>query len=346
MERDSSKKRRSWRSKLIYPLFLIVVVLVAGEIVVRIMGYGPWQPSEQSFSVKPDGPFFQADSVLGYVGRPGQFDLTLGNEVEFTVTHDADGFRLTSYEQAADTLNRPEIWIFGCSFTHGFGVNDQDNYPWMIQEQFPQYKVRNYGMDGYSTLQSLYLLQRELKLKKAPELVILAYGAFHDQRNTSNRFWRKVLHGREVVKGLTYPQVRFNDQDSLVMGFSKLEYQPFPLMQYSALSHYLELGYNAREDAGLKSAVITQNLIMRFVETCRSVKVSVLLAGIYRHEGTGQMLSYFEGKGTSVLDISQDLEQEDLRIMPSDGHPNAKAHRKMANILGEWLRDMNSLTGF
>lgn len=337
MDRRAQKKKRSWRSVLIYPLYLTVVVLVAGEIVIRIMGYSPWTPAEQSFTVKPDGPFFQPDSVLGYVGRPGRFELTLGDELQYSVTHNSSGFRITSQGQLADSLNRPEIWIFGCSFTHGFGVNDEDNYPWMVQKRFPEYKIRNYGMDGYGNLQSLHLFQRELERNPTPKLVVLAYGAFHDQRNTSNRYWRKVLHGREVVDGLTYPQVRFGEQDSMVMGFSKLEYQSFPLMKYSALSHYLEMGYNRREDAALRSTEITRNLIWQFVETSKSQGVSFLLSGIYHHEGTEQMLRYFEGEGISVLDMSQDLDAEDMRIMPSDGHPNAKAHQKMADILISWL---------
>lgn len=337
MGRRAKKKQRSRGFSLSYLLYLIAVVLVAGEIVVRIMGYSPWQPANQSFSVKPEGPFFQPDSLLGYAGRPGRFELTVGDELQYTVTHDSAGFRITSHEERADSLDRPEIWIFGCSFTHGFGVNDEDNYPWMLQERFPDYKVRNYGMDGYGSLQSLHLLRRELETKPAPKLVILAYGAFHDQRNTSNRYWRKVLHGREVVDGLTYPQVRFDEQDSLVTGFSQLEYKAFPLMKYSALSHYLELRYNTRQDAALRSHEITRRLIWQFVETCKAREVSFLLSGIYRHEGTSQMLDYFGKEGVSVLDMSVDLDAEDMRIMPSDGHPNAKAHQKMAQYLSLWL---------
>ena len=242
----------------------------------------------------------------------------------------------TSAPDPPDT--RPQIWIFGCSFTHGFGVDDKGTYPWMLQEIFPNYQIRNYGISGYGTLHSLLQLEILLKHEEAPAAILLAYGGFHDQRNTSNRYWRKVLSGRQIAEGLRYPHVRFDDNDSLVRGFSNLEYSPFPLMRFSALMHFIELKYNRSEDEALRSMEVTQRLIAKMRSMAEAEGSKFALVGIFRHSDTERMLKHFAEKGVATVDISQDLEQPELRILPSDGHPNAKGHFLMADALAIWLK--------
>ncbi|HHG83388.1 MAG TPA: SGNH/GDSL hydrolase family protein [Bacteroidetes bacterium] len=329
-----TKKRIRWQFLIGYSLFLLLVLLLAGEIAVRVMGYSPWEVPEQSFEISPGDSFFQEDSLLGYAGRPGTFDIVLNHSLNFRVSHNADGYRVCG---TADTVQRPEIWIFGCSFTHGFGVNDTAAYPWRLQERFPAYTFRNFGMSGYGTLQSKMQFERLLKLRGRPAMVMLAYGAFHDQRNTSNRYWRKVLSGSEITAGLRYPHVRFNAQDSLEVGYSRLEYTPFPAMGWSAFAHYLELSYNRVEDHRLRSAEVSLHLIRQMRELANGAAVPFVLVGIFQHEETSKMLETFAQKGCNVIDISQDQEDPALRILPSDGHPNAASHRLMADKLGNFL---------
>jgi len=35
-------------------------------------------------------------------------------------------------------------------------------FPWLLQERFPQYEVVNFGLNGYSTVQSLIQLREAL----------------------------------------------------------------------------------------------------------------------------------------------------------------------------------------
>jgi hypothetical protein len=333
----AGKRGRTWKFYLGYPLYLLVILLVAGEVTVRVMGYAPWLPEQHNFSVVPEGPFFRADEQLGFAGLPGRFEVTLQDTLHYTVTHNAEGYRITEPANVKDTLDRPEIWIFGCSFTHGFGVNDDESYPWLLQERFPAYKVRNLGMDAYGTVHACLQAEEMLGRGLRPALVILAYGAFHDQRNVNSRFWRKVLQGREMVEGLTYLQARFSGEenaDRLTVKNAPLDYQPFPLMRYSALSHYLEMSYNNRQETELRSKEVTMALIGNLREMLnREGETPFLLAGIYRHPDTGKLLEHFARQGLSTVDISQDLDQPGMRILPSDGHPNAKGHRMMADEL-------------
>jgi uncharacterized protein (DUF1778 family) len=301
------------------------------------MGFHPWRENEQSMVVKPGGRFFQEDSLLGYRGRPGRFELLLDDSLAFTVTHDAEGWRKTSLDSTlSDSL--PQIWILGCSFTHGYGVNDADNYPAILQQRLPGYRICNYGMDGYGTLQSWLLLRDLLRQGRRPYAVILAYGAFHDQRNTANRYWHKALHGQRIADDIRYPYIRLDKNDSLLIHYGEIDYHPLPLQRYLALASLIEERWNHSEDAGLRSKFVTEILIQRIADASHAAGSHFVLAGIYRHAETTAMLQTFKIEGMQTADISQDLDAPTMRILPGNGHPNAEAHARMADALLDHLQ--------
>ena len=330
----SQKKKWTWKGWVLYILFLLVFVLVVGEVIVRIMGAAPWSPDHYTFEVDPGDSFFEPDETLGFKGRAGDFQLTLSDTLQISVSHDSEGYRIT--QKGPVDAEKPSIWIFGCSFTHGYGVEDHENYPWMLQEDFPDFTVYNFGMDGYGTYHSLLQLQDQLKQKKAPELVILAYGGFHDQRNVNNRYWKKALAGRDIAEGITYPYLRFNESGELISGMEKPAYNPWPLMRYSALTHYLEKAYNRFENEELKPFEVTLEIIRRIDSVSRGAGADLVVANIFRHEESQLMLDQLPEMNT--VDISVDLDDLSLRILPNDGHPNMTGHRMMADSLISYLR--------
>lgn len=335
---DKAKKKggkKRWLKKLVYLVGVSILLLFGAEFTARMMGFRPWKPEIQSLVVQPGGRFFQPDSLLGYKGKPGRFELLLKDSLHFVVTHDEDGWRIC--RDSIEEAQKPEIWIYGCSFSHGYGVNDKETYPWLLQSALPQFRVRNFAMDGYSTLHSYLQLKSGLKKGRPPVLVILAYGAFHNQRNTANRYWQKALHGQQIAEGISYPFVRLDENDSLHIRHDQLGYHPLPLQQHLALLSLLEEKWNRSEDRGLQSQRVTEVLIQRMFETCKKHKINFLLAGIYQHHDTEAMLRLFHLENVHTLDISQDLNKPELRILPGNGHPNAKAHALMYTQLADYL---------
>lgn len=310
------------------------------------MGFQPWSPDRYTFEIDQGDSFFQPDDVLGYKGRPGVFNLTLSDSLNVRVTHNEDGYRITSTPD--DTLEKfGEVWIFGCSFTHGYGVNDDENYPWMLQEAFPYYRVRNFGMDGYGTYHSLLQLESMDSLWKhrvlMPRLIILAYGGFHDQRNVNNRYWKKALSGRDIAEGIAFPQLRYDDAGNLVPGMEKPEYHPWPLQRYSALSHFLENAANKSENDGLRTFDVTQSIILKMDSILPDAPgLNFLVANIFQSWESDQMLESIKSNVPTV-DIAVDVEDSTLRILPNDGHPNKKGHRLMADKLIDYIRSNNLL---
>lgn len=321
-----------FRKLLLRSLFFILLFAVLGEVALRFTGQAPWNPPQRKLEVvEPGGHFFKKDPLLGYSMQAGKLKVRMDGTHEFDASHGKDLYRLTSY--APDTADRPEIWIFGCSFTYGWGVNDSENYPWYLQEMLPDYTIRNYGVSGYGTYQNLLEFERQLSQGKKPALVVLAYGSFHEQRNTCNRFWRKAIASQEVIQGLEYPWVRFGENEELVRGKMPLSYSPFPLMRLSALSHFLEVQYCHYEDKGLRSQEVSWRLIQEFQQKCQAGNTPFLLAGIWKNPASDLMLQKAADQGYSQVDISEDLQDPAFRIMENDAHPNGIIHQRYAKSL-------------
>ena len=89
----------------------------------------------------------------------------------------------------------PELVAAGCSFTFGHGLNDQDTWPWLLQEKLPNYHVVNAGCMGYGTDQALLVAEREVRQHPSQTAaVILGFGDFQIERNRCTQGWMSVVY--------------------------------------------------------------------------------------------------------------------------------------------------------
>jgi len=81
--------------------------------------------------------------------------------------------------------------------------NDEETFPWLLQERLPGYEVVNFGFGAYGAVQSLLQFKEALKGKNKPKAVILAYLCAQDDWSTYSRNRRKlaasVHHGDPFV---------------------------------------------------------------------------------------------------------------------------------------------------
>jgi hypothetical protein len=155
-------RAKNFAFKLItYLIFPILISVGSAEIVLRVAGYKPWQIENVDVAVEPKGNFFTKDAELGYKHLPGKFKVTLNGNYSFKATHLNNSLRVThplnTYNQSS---KKPEIWIFGCSFTYGWSLNDSETYPWLMQEKLPNYEIVNFGVNG------VYSIQRSTQTRK------------------------------------------------------------------------------------------------------------------------------------------------------------------------------------
>ncbi len=324
---------------------LLASILVAGfsaELALRFLGYRPWQVQEVKVAVEPGGQFFAKHPTLGYTHLPGKFQVTLADGYTFKVTHLTDTLRIT---HPLDTyLAAPikeEIWIFGCSFTHGWTLNDEETYPWQLQARLPEYEVINFGVSGYGTLQSFLQLQEALNRRARPRLVILAYASFHDQRNTLLRVRSKQIVPWNKLGPLTYPYATLDSQGHLKLGMADVVYHEFPLMRYLALAHLIETTYNTKvEDYFYRSHEVTLALIREMAKVAEAHGVEFVVVGLLSDRLTADTLAYSRSIGLTTGDISVDLSKRENRNLPHDPHPSALANEQYAQKLAAFLQSM------
>lgn len=320
---------------LIFPIFLSTT---SAEIVLRVAGYKPWQIENLNVAVEPKGNFFTKDAALGYKHLPGKFKVTLNGNYSFNATHLNSSLRITRAIETYNTpSNKPEIWIFGCSFTYGWSLNDNQTYPWLLQEKFPNYEIVNFGVNGYGTLHSFIQFKQALQQGKKPKIAVIAYAGFHDRRNTLLRARSKQMAAWNKLGILFQPDARLAENGGFTYSMAKLEYREFPLMRVSAFSHFLEINYNQLEEQLYKSREVSLAIIQEFHRLAEANNVKLVVAGI--NAGSAQMLEELSKEGIATVDISVDLKIPANNNLPHDLHPSAVANRQYAEKLGNFLHD-------
>jgi len=134
----------------------------------------------------------RADSRLGWTLSPGpiRFPHRLYDDqgvLQYDVVYGVSGgTRLTS----PTPHDGPTLIAAGCSFTFGHAVNDQDTWPWLLQESLPQYQVINAAVMGYGTDQALMAADRQLQQNPGRSAaVVLGFGDFQIERNRGAQGW-------------------------------------------------------------------------------------------------------------------------------------------------------------
>jgi hypothetical protein len=332
----SLSRRKKFLFFLAFNILLVLLLLFGAELSLRRKGLRPWTFRPDFISETP-GTYIRDHSTLGYLTQPGEFRfIQPGSAFTFKITHLSNGLRITHPLKTYSGKDKKEIWIFGCSFTQGWTLNDEETYPWLLQEKFPDYEVVNFGVAGYSTVQSLLQLREALEKGKRPALVIATYGSFHDMRNTLTRAWIKTLMTFKGL-GVSRPYMRLSRDKQLQLFYAPLEYHEVPFAHYSALANYLDETYNQSLESSYHSHETSKAIIEEFYRLCKTNGIDFVVAGIYRDATTTEMLDYCTSKGMMTVDISVDLSIKENTNLPYDSHPSAIANRQYAQKLESFL---------
>lgn len=328
---------------LAYATLLTCVFLLGAEYICRRRGISPWKVGPFGVTVTPGGKFFKKHDTLGYTHLPGRFVVRLSDVYSFIVTHGEDTLRITGDPEKQTFPAGQSIWIFGCSFTHGWSLNDQETYPWKLQEKLPHHEIVNFGVSGYGTIHALLQFQEMLAKNPPPKIAVIAYASFHDERNTFLRMRRKAVAPWNKLGPLVQPYGRLQG-GNLKIFQADVEYEPFPLMQHSAFAHFLEQEYNKKEDRYHQSHKVTEAIVMEFAKVAREHGVQLVVAGITADETTRDTLKFARAKNLVAGDISVDLSVSENINLPHNSHPSARANEHYAQRLLGLLADNGLLS--
>lgn len=346
LHQDTTGRKRGGAGKYALALLLSVgISLLGAEALLRAARYRPWRPQTLDVSVEPGGRLFYVDKTLGYTQRPGRFQFTHGSGYTWTATHGPDAHRVTETKDATRTEDtRPAIWVFGCSYTYGFSVNDHETYPWLLQARMPDNDVVNFGVAGYGTINSFLQFRQALETRAKPEVVVVAYAPFHDARNMSLRRRAKAAGWYSRALGDRWrPYARLASDGSVIIDVSELEYREFPLMRHSALMHVVEKAYNNLEVRYVNGSQVSRTLLGEFSKLASENGIRFVVAAI--DEGSNDMLDALGRDRIETVDISVDLTEDGYRNTPHDSHPSFKAHKLYAQKLSAHLERSTPRTG-
>ena len=311
-----------------YCVGVFALVFAGAEGLARLRGARPWSPAAPALSVEPGGSLYTGDASVGYAMRPGRYTVRFPTGRSFDVTHGPDGLRSVRPPERDAAAGARGLWIFGCSFSYGWGVDDAETYAWRLQERLPEWDVVNFSVNGYGTLQSLLQLERALRERPAPAVVVLAYAAFHDERNTFLRQRRKRVAPFSQLGPLVQPFARVGEEGALRVEMAEVTYREWPGMRQSALVHSAEQSWNRLEVDRVDSAAVTRAIVDRFIATARGAGARVIVAGIAGR--FAPVLEHAGARGAEPLVLAVDLSQPGMRNPPPDGHPSPRAHAQYA----------------
>ena len=98
------------------------------------------------------------------------------------INSNSKGLRGKVEYQYVKDVNKLRILCIGDSFTFGDEVNDNETYPFYLQEMLPQAEVINMGVEGYGHDQVLIYLKEE-GIKYKPDIIILGFKYIDSDRD-------------------------------------------------------------------------------------------------------------------------------------------------------------------
>jgi hypothetical protein len=156
-------------------------VALARDVIAKARG----RSNEVDLSID-HGPLFHADAELGYSMYPGSYQITEkrdGRSHRFTLTVDDSGRRITSYLASG---NSKRMYIAGDSALFGWGLDDEQTIPWLLQTRFPKVDVINLSLTSYSTIHSMIQLERISPAMTADDIVVLTYHLITNDFNVAS----------------------------------------------------------------------------------------------------------------------------------------------------------------
>ena len=280
----------------------------------------------------------RGDPLIGYGPRPieGRIHARLlsGDELVYDVVYSTlpSGWRVTPQNSGAETA----VVIFGCSFTWGEGLADEETYPWKLAELLgSQYQVFNFGFQGYGSHHMLAHLENGIlddlaaRYKKVYAFYTTIRG--HELRCTGYSQWDPsgpwygFEDDRIARKGV------FADSISPLRPYTDALFSGSMTYQKILKTKFMPRYYRFKLHAG-----IIKEADRLIAESCGSRLVVILWPQVAFKEE-------IEAEKMPLLDLSSSFPDYDdnrdrYRLHPTDGHPNAAAAAITSEAIAEYIR--------
>lgn len=259
---------------------------------------------------------YRPDPYLGWSLAPGaRVEVPFRDDVVQNIG--ADGWRHVP-NQAAET--EPNLGVYGCSFTYGTGLTDQETFAARLQAALPDIRVNNRGVGGFSTVQNLLQFKKDIADGRV-DMAVFAVINNHRFRNIAhpNRMVQ-FLNAEWHERGVEHVPVMRQGRDSEF----RIEYVSIwqPALEHSNFDVFLP-------DTHMID-MATLRVLSEVAETAKANGIPLCFALLEDNDKgfCDLVCAHFE----QAVDISVPNDATH-RFLPHDAHPNAHSNALYAERL-------------
>lgn len=274
---------------------------------------------------------FRPDPVLGWALSPDHAVRVRFRE-GVVQRIGPDGWRRVPPPPGAGAGPRPQLAVYGCSFTYGTGLRDEETFTARLQQALPNLLIRNRGIGGQGTVQNLLQFRRDIAAG-AVDAAIFAIISDHQTRNIPHpQRMRQYLHPEWYRLGVEHVPVLRRDG----AGRCRIAYLPIwqPAIERGGFEVFLP-------DACMQAEATLAALSM-VVETAAAAAVPLRFALLddLDPDFNRAVLARF----SAAIDISVPSDAAHS-FHPYDRHPNVAANALYAERLLPVARDLGAALG-
>ena len=266
--------------------------------------------------------------LIGHMHRENVSEILMGVGVETN----ADGLRDRDYPVERNSSYR--MIFVGDSLTFGWGASREDTFEYLLEERLNEnadVEVLNFGIGNYNTVQQVSLF-KEKGLKYRPDQVTMFF-FINDAEPIRPRSSWEFLSGSQLVT-FVWSRLRGLLSDSSSYDGNYLDY-------YTDLYADDSAGWTAAQAAMLEMQALADENGFRFQVVMLPELhelVDYPFADVY-----AKVRRFLESSGIKVLDVTPAFSNEgdpvQLWVALDDAHPNARAHRIIADASYDYIAE-------
>ncbi len=335
-----------------HPHFILAIAVVTSVVAITVIALYALEMATRFFFP------VERKEILGeYSQKFNLPDLDFGykprsNARVSAIRRDRDGHLIYSVHYSTDELsrrvtpmidqgNRPDFMLFfGCSFTFGEGLEDNQTLPYYVSRYAPCYTPYNYGYSGYGPQQMLVRLMKPDFVREVSQgKGILLYGPAHVAR---------AIGSYRVSTGWArdFPFFYLDGRGNLLLDGNFQTGRPVRSGIYAFLSEIRLFDVFLRrfdvphkfsdQDIKLTSGIIEKSFKLFYQYYPDSTAYFMLLPGV--DESDHAVATHLKRAGIPVLDFSSHEEFNNREyVIANDGHPTDKWNERLAQLIVEKL---------
>jgi lysophospholipase L1-like esterase len=303
-------------------LIFIVMLEVSLQVYTRLFIYYDVEMSRYAAEVKE-----KADNpAIGHVHRANAEAHLMGVDVSIN----SDGFR--DQEYPVERTNNYRIVVLGDSLTFGWGVERDATYEYLLEGMLSETRpteMINTGHGNYNTAQQVALF-KERGLKYNPDKVVVFYFINDAEVTPVRSKWTWISRLRSVT--FLWSRLR----GLLSRGDSGQTFESF----YSDLYEDDQPGFITMKDAFIELRGITEQ---------RGIELQVIMIPELHNlveypfaPEYDKVRGFLEDNDIGVIDLTESFagyeDAAGLWVALDDAHPNALAHKMIAEYSLEFIR--------